>query len=102
MITKTALLVIDFYQRNLSPNKGFGCALRVTGGSTTGCSGYAKERIQTVGLLSAIPDIKQRFKACSKAAEDHKRSKRKDSMGKECAIDGCTSAPDACDCNPFS
>jgi putative component of membrane protein insertase Oxa1/YidC/SpoIIIJ protein YidD len=65
--------MIWFYQQFISPRKGYRCAHSVVHGGT-GCSGYAKHRIRDVGLLSAIPDIRQRLKDCSATASERRQS----------------------------
>jgi putative component of membrane protein insertase Oxa1/YidC/SpoIIIJ protein YidD len=67
MITAAALTAIRGYQRFLSPRKGYACADRLRHGGT-GCSGYAKLTISDLGLICALPLIRNRFRACHAAA----------------------------------
>ena len=61
------LLAIGFYQRQLSPRKGYRCAYaRVNGGA--GCSGFVRAAIEQHGLRDATPRIRARFGACKAAA----------------------------------
>lgn len=69
MMTRLSLAMIGGYQKWISPRKGFSCAHRVAYGGT-GCSGYAKHRIAEVGLFPAIGDIRERFRACARAADE--------------------------------
>ena len=64
---RSATSLISFYQRYISPHKGFRCAHRVYHGGQS-CSGYAKTVVQQHGLGAAIPLIRQRFSACGQAA----------------------------------
>lgn len=63
----TAISAIGFYQRYISPYKGFRCAHRVLH-SESSCSAYAKVMVQRQGLREAIPAIRQRFRDCGEAA----------------------------------
>lgn len=102
-----ALLAIRGYQNLLSHYKGYACAHRVHYGGT-GCSGYAKHRIQEVGLWVALPDIRARFTQCASAADalyaqahdgakrpsrkERRRLRRAESGRSDyswCAVDGC-------------
>ena len=58
-----AIGLIGFYQRRLSPYKGYRCAHREhTGGPS--CSEFAKQIILARGVLAAFPLMKQRFLEC--------------------------------------
>ena len=63
---RAALAGIRFYQRRLSPLKGFRCAHSVLHGGP-GCSGFAAQAIRERGLLGAIRPIHQRFRDCRAA-----------------------------------
>ncbi|QBF31055.1 membrane protein insertion efficiency factor YidD [Thalassococcus sp. S3] len=67
MLSHLSLLLIHGYQQVLSPRKGYGCAYRLAYGGT-GCSGFATLRIREVGLIAALPAIRDRFRACKAAA----------------------------------
>jgi len=58
-----ALWTIGFYQRHISPHKGFRCAHAGYYGGTS-CSHAVKAIVQTQGLLSSLPAIRARFKEC--------------------------------------
>ena len=100
MFARAALGSIWIYQTYISPHKGFRCAHSVVH-KGTGCSGYAKQSIQTHGLLNAIPLIKQRFKECKVAyltlqseqsqPDGPGKKKKKDSCSKQMR-DGCCDA----------
>jgi uncharacterized protein len=58
-----ALAAIRFYQRFVSPYKGFSCALRVaTGGAS--CSAYGYAVIARFGLLRGLGLQQRRFELC--------------------------------------
>ncbi len=61
-----AISAINFYQRFLSPYKGFSCAYRVLYGGES-CSQYFKRSIATEGLLVALTKRRDRFAACHQA-----------------------------------
>ena len=67
LIRRSATSLISFYQRYISPHKGFRCAHRVYHGGQS-CSGYAKTAVQTYGLGAAMPLVRQRFSDCGQAA----------------------------------
>ena len=59
---------IAFYQRYLSPRKGYRCAhARLHGGD--GCSGFAREAIAQLGVSAAIAPIRARFAMCKLAGQ---------------------------------
>lgn len=64
---RLALLIIWFYQRFLSPYKGYRCAYGVLH-HTEGCSGAVKQIIRQKGVIAGWTDIRQRFVACRQAA----------------------------------
>lgn len=58
-----ALAAIRFYQRRISPHKGFSCALRVvTGGAS--CSAYGYAVIARFGLLRGLGLLQRRLELC--------------------------------------
>lgn len=67
MINQTAILGIGFYQRFLSPYKGFSCAHRVLHGGAS-CSGAVKALVRDQGLLRGWEAIRERFADCGAAA----------------------------------
>jgi putative component of membrane protein insertase Oxa1/YidC/SpoIIIJ protein YidD len=55
-----ALAAIRFYQRHISPHKGFSCALRVaTGGAS--CSAYGYAVIARFGLVRGLGLLQRRL-----------------------------------------
>ena len=72
---RIAVSLISFYQRRLSPHKGFCCAHRVWHGSES-CSQYAREAVAENGLFRALPLLKKRLKECGvagKALQERRR-----------------------------
>lgn len=63
MMTWLALKAINFYQKFISPYKGFNCAHRVATGEV-GCSGYGKKVISRFGLVKGIKLLNRRFYDC--------------------------------------
>ena len=64
MFKLIALAAIGFYQRHLSPRKGFSCAYR-THTSGMGCSGFGKHAISKHGLLLGLVLLHRRFAKCA-------------------------------------
>ena len=62
----TALALIGFYQRRLSPLKGFSCAHRILHKGTS-CSSHAVELIGQVGVFGAVSGMWLRFAECRAA-----------------------------------
>ena len=68
LATRLSLGLIRFYQRRISPHKGFRCAHAVAHGGP-GCSGYAAAVIRARGVWGALALIRQRFRDCRDAFE---------------------------------
>lgn len=96
---KIALSTIGFYQKYISPRKGFRCSYGVIH-DTYGCSGHVKDIIRTHGLIKGTPLIKKQFNQCKQASielkkrknDQHKKSKKCDPVVADCCVD-----PDCCD-----
>jgi putative component of membrane protein insertase Oxa1/YidC/SpoIIIJ protein YidD len=58
---------ISFYQRWISPYKGFHCAHRVAHGGAS-CSAFAKRLVLRRGVIAAWRRMRVRFAACAAAA----------------------------------
>jgi putative component of membrane protein insertase Oxa1/YidC/SpoIIIJ protein YidD len=65
-----ALAAISFYQRYLSPLKGFVCAFRIHTGRDS-CSAYGKRVIARHGLLRGLVLLNRRLSACAQAHHRH-------------------------------
>ncbi|MFV8407336.1 membrane protein insertion efficiency factor YidD [Vibrio harveyi] len=101
-MSKLVLALIRFYQRYLSPHKGFRCAHAVYYG-TDSCSAAISKIIQRKGVFSSYTSVQDQFTRCRHAhqrlqteepSRSRKRRKNKDSS---CVKDmGCNSL----DCVP--
>jgi len=60
------VFLINFYQKYISPHKGFACAHRVLHGGNS-CSQHVKNLLIEQDLQSAIQLSRQRFQACKDA-----------------------------------
>lgn len=64
MLKKLALIAIRFYQKRLSPLKGFSCAYRVHTGSAS-CSAFGHQAIEKHGVLKGLFLLRKRFDKCA-------------------------------------
>ena len=73
---QVAIACIEFYQRRISPHKGFCCAHRKVHGGYS-CSEFMKGQVSHVGFVRAFMSMPNRFRECSAAyrllAEKNKR-----------------------------
>jgi putative component of membrane protein insertase Oxa1/YidC/SpoIIIJ protein YidD len=65
---RTAIDTIRFYQRRISPHKGFSCPHRLLKGEMS-CSDYVKHVLIEQDLSSAIQLSVQRFRECKQASQ---------------------------------
>ncbi|MBN2768713.1 MAG: membrane protein insertion efficiency factor YidD [Campylobacterales bacterium] len=93
MISTLAIQLINFYQRYISPHKGYRCAYRVYTGDVS-CSEYAKISIQKNGVFRAYPLIKEQFAKCKCAHEALKKEKETETEKKKNSSDTCGSGVD--------
>ena len=86
VLRSVVLLGVGFYQRYLSPHKGFSCAhKRLYGG--TSCSEYFRLAVQHRDLSDSIPLFQKRLRACKGASlslnasmpNQQRRRKKRDS-----------------------
>jgi putative component of membrane protein insertase Oxa1/YidC/SpoIIIJ protein YidD len=81
--------LIIFYQKIISPFKGFSCAYRYQQGGSS-CSEFVKQIVQQKGFVSGFSDIRARFHDCKLAAiEIHNSNRRKEAGVLDCGLDGC-------------
>jgi len=80
---------ILFYQRFLSPYKGYSCAHGVYHGRSS-CSHWAIRIIKKHGIFMFVPLMKKRIKACQMAYEEIK--KEKEILKKSEGIEACPCA----------
>jgi putative component of membrane protein insertase Oxa1/YidC/SpoIIIJ protein YidD len=97
-------VLIEGYQRYISPYKGFRCAHRVAHGGLS-CSAYAKRVLLRRGVAAAARRMRTRFAACAAAAvllqaaaasaqtDYQRRQERAEWAGN--AADCCLYVPDA-------
>ncbi|MDB9444654.1 MAG: membrane protein insertion efficiency factor YidD [Sphaerospermopsis sp.] len=69
LIRKISVFGINFYQKHLSPYKGYCCAHRILHGGDS-CSEYVKKAFLEQDLNTAIQLSRQRFTECGQAAEN--------------------------------
>jgi putative component of membrane protein insertase Oxa1/YidC/SpoIIIJ protein YidD len=62
-----AVALIDSYQRNLSPRKGYSCAHRIVFGGDS-CSEYVKNVLTDKSLFETTLLARQRFRECNIAS----------------------------------
>ena len=68
MITNAAIRCITWYQREVSPGKGFSCAYRVRWGGHS-CSGAVKDAFERGGLFGGIVALPVQAGRCFAAAQ---------------------------------
>lgn len=71
-----ALLMIVFYQRHISPHKGFSCAYRQHTGHVS-CSNLGYRAIRRFGVFKGIGVLKMRFSNCEAVYKSHHLSMQK-------------------------
>lgn len=91
-VKRLVILLIVFYQKFISPIKGFRCAYAVLNGGDS-CSEAVKKIVREKGPFGGRRDIRARFQACKEAneiliANGQRRRGRND----------CDDCPD-CDCD---
>lgn len=107
--SQTAIFGISFYQRFISPHKGYRCAHAVLHQGTS-CSHAVKLMIAEQGVWQSWASIQQRFAECRAAAlvlrrryedEEHEGScsqRRKNRRRRDTCLDNCDLP---CDCTDF-
>ncbi|NYE60365.1 putative component of membrane protein insertase Oxa1/YidC/SpoIIIJ protein YidD [Duganella sp. 1224] len=70
-----ALAAISFYQRYLSPYKGFVCAFRRHTGRDS-CSAHGKRVIARYGLWQGLTLLRRRLDACGEVHRHHQAPQR--------------------------
>lgn len=63
MIRKISIHSIQFYQKNISPYKGYSCAYRHYTGKDS-CSEFTKKCILKYGVVKSIPLFKKQIERC--------------------------------------
>jgi putative component of membrane protein insertase Oxa1/YidC/SpoIIIJ protein YidD len=98
------VLLIVFYQRYLSPYKGFRCAHAVYHAGPS-CSSAVSGIVERAGLLRGLPLIRRRFAECRLAAralrlesEEEKRRRRRERWTPDCDCGDACVPLDALQC----
>ena len=88
------VLLINVYQRFISPRKGFCCAYRTLKGGKS-CSEYGKHSISNFGVLKGTKLLIERFRLCEQTfkiskeeKENEKERKGKNSLLGPCLVEG--------------
>ncbi len=68
ILGKITIVIINLYQRYISPRKGFSCAHRILYGDQS-CSPYVKVTVSRFGFFKAIPLSIKRFQRCKTASD---------------------------------
>lgn len=85
---QVAILLIGFYQKYVSPYKGYRCAhAAVYGGES--CSEAIKTIVFENGVLAGAPLIRPRFQACRDAYELYQTRKEEDEKDEKKTSDPC-------------
>ncbi|MEO8754690.1 MAG: membrane protein insertion efficiency factor YidD [Casimicrobiaceae bacterium] len=95
-------VLIEGYQRYISPHKGFRCAHRVAHGGLS-CSGYAKHVLLRRGVAAAMRRMRARFAACAAAAvllHAAAASAQADTQRRQARAECAGNAGDCCMCAP--
>jgi putative component of membrane protein insertase Oxa1/YidC/SpoIIIJ protein YidD len=97
MVNKLAVKIITFYQKYLSPRKGYICAHRYYLG-TDSCSEYTKQAVLQFGIIRTIPLFFDRLKECkhvyeeNKTKDENKKKDISDNLNDACNHQCCTAA----------
>ena len=69
MFSRLLIYSIQWYQRHISPRKGFSCAYRLAYGGS-GCSGVGLRLIRRYGVVSGYFLLRKRLARCRFAAQE--------------------------------
>src|SRR5687768_169954 len=81
-LSQILAVVIEVYQRYISPRKGFCCAYRVWRGRKS-CSELARRVVLRGGIVLLLPIMQLRFAKCARAAAALKAQTTLDYESKE-------------------
>lgn len=92
MINNLAIVVIEYYQKYISPHKGYCCAYSYYTGKPS-CSEFTKQCIQKYGIIKTIPLFSKQIEKCKIVyfAEYEKEKNKKE-------IDKCNEMAGVCAC----
>ena len=69
MLRWFVIWLIQCYQRQLSPRKNHGCALRLQRGRGSGCSGVGLRLVRRYGVWGGLTLLRRRLRQCGDAAQ---------------------------------
>lgn len=92
MLNKSAIFSINFYQKYISPNKGYCCAYKYYS-TKDSCSEFAKKSFMKYGFIKSIMLTKIHLKKCKevhfyieKNKLENEKKNKEESYCQECAI----------------
>jgi len=80
LMNRIALAVIIFYQKYISPFKGFTCAYRAATGQLS-CSAYGHKVIEQYGIILGLKLIGRRVKQCGLKYRQHVSVRQQEQNG---------------------
>jgi putative component of membrane protein insertase Oxa1/YidC/SpoIIIJ protein YidD len=90
MINNICINIIEFYQKNISPHKGYTCAYKHFTGKNS-CSEFTKKCISEYGVIKTIPLFINQINECKTT---YSKNNNKDTNSCEKGCNGCgTVAP---------
>ncbi len=94
MISQISIYGIEFYQKHISPYKGYSCAYRYYTGKDS-CSEFTKKSILKFGFLKSIPYFVEYLKKCKRVYNINEGSTQEEKIErnkKDKEVDGCNEA----------
>lgn len=106
--SKIAIFMISFYQKYLSPYKGYRCAYACLYGKAS-CATFGKQSIQKYGIIKGVKQLHRRLLACREAMylleKDYDRNEKDEGEKKprqcrktDCLEGGCHSCQPTLHC----
>lgn len=110
MFNSTTIYAINFYQRYISPHKGFCCAYRMHTGRAS-CSEYAKKIVSRLGAFALFTAMPRQFARCRMAynvlmantqnTDANQQHQHRSRQNRRDYCDTCDCTSDACDACDF-
>ncbi|PHI29759.1 membrane protein insertion efficiency factor YidD [Budvicia aquatica] len=95
-----AVGLIRFYQRYISPHKGFSCAYHQMTGKSS-CSSYALKMVQRNGVMSLFTALPKQFSRCSSAYQTYlQQTDKRQKPQKKPKSERCGDCVDMTECVP--
>ena len=91
MLNIICISMIEFYQKNISPYKGYTCVYKHFGGKYS-CSEFTKKCISEHGVIKTIPLFINQINECKSIYSNNMNNKNANSCEKACNTCG-TVAP---------